>query len=144
MSGPSHPSCSPRTYSFQVCRPITISPRGPLNSVIPEFVRIASTTSSSPLCSGGNLLFLIFSASSARISPSFRPCINSQSNPEATRIGFTYSLKCSCAVLRPSLGGPSRNTDSFLGIAFGSRGSFATCSTNLHHFLCTRLVSLLS
>lgn len=27
--GPSQPSCRPRTYSFHVCRPITMSPLNP-------------------------------------------------------------------------------------------------------------------
>ena len=109
--GPSQPSCRPRMYSFHVCRPRIKSPRTPSHSLIPLLCRASAMSSSSDFPSASfsisclsiglrfcaslspfpRLSFLIFSASSARTSPSRRPSITSQSSAPATKIGLTYS-----------------------------------------------------
>lgn len=140
--GPSQPSCNPLIYSFQACRPSIKSPFTPLQSLIP----IESLTSWMPfsLVSSSSLggafspdfprSFLTRSASPALSSPSFRPSTTSQSSPPATKIGFTYSLKCSRTGLRLSPGGAERYTVIFRGIILVGRASAAAEETNALHF----------
>ena len=122
-NGPNQPSCSPRTYSFQVCRPMIRSPCKPAAGCSPAFVRISSTISSGgPSVSTRDFSpfffrnFRTLSARPARTSPSRRPSITSQSIAAATKTGFTYSLKYSLEVRRPSPGGAERTIVSFRGI----------------------------
>ncbi len=129
--GPSHPSCRPRMYSFQVCLPRIRSPCTPSHSLVPVFWRNWFTKSSS----GGTstsafsplflLNFLIFSAKPALTSPSLLPSMTSQSSAPATSIGFTYSWKCSLATLNPSPGGAESKIVILRGIVLTGRVSCA-------------------
>lgn len=98
-SGPNQPSCKPRTYSFQACRPKTRSPCTPSQLRIWAPRRNASSRSSvlssvsseSPFSPFRLRNLLILAARPARTSPSLRPSTTSQSRAPATSTGLTYS-----------------------------------------------------
>lgn len=144
-NGPSQPSCNPRMYSFHVFLPMTRSPATPSNVRIPTLSRRAFTTVSTSPSSRGSLVcspcifrnFLILSANPARTSPSLLPSTTSQSSPEATSTGLTYSWKWSRADIKPSAGGAERYIEILRGILETGRGSLAICDTKVHHFCCT-------
>lgn len=113
--GPNHPSCKPLTYSFHAFLPITMSPFSPGYSCTPilslsgSSTEVAVSSNATPTLSPCLFLYLrILSASAALTSPSRLPSTTSQSIAAATRIGLTYSTKCSRLELKLSAGGAVR------------------------------------
>ena len=85
-TGPSHPSCSPLTYSFQVCLPRTRSPLAPGSDWMYIFSRMASIAASVSVSAAAGSLVpsprfrrrrRICSAVPYLTSPSFLPSITS-------------------------------------------------------------------